>query len=132
MTICQNKLTFEALLTLKTNSMKKLTWTLVFSLVFNFVYAQFDEWFGIMHGAEFYYTPEFGACAYDNPFQDYSYSNLLDDYCVSVSANGLPDERMESIHITPEGEVMMGTHSGFAIYHPDQSWRTYFPALKLK
>ncbi|MEM7102999.1 MAG: T9SS type A sorting domain-containing protein [Bacteroidota bacterium] len=105
--------------------MKKLTWTLALSLFCFFSYAQFDEWFGVMHGAEFYYTPEFGACTFDNPFEDYAYSDLLDDICVSVSSNGLPDSRMESLYITPEGEVMIGTHSGFAIYNPNQSWRTY-------
>ncbi|MEM6722423.1 MAG: hypothetical protein AAF598_00220, partial [Bacteroidota bacterium] len=86
-----------------------------------------EEWWGIFHGNDYYYFDESGACFGAHPFQDTDYNadpNLA-DYCTSVSSYGLPDLRTTAVAVGTEGQVLLGTNSGFAIRYPNQSWQTY-------
>ncbi|MEO1437021.1 MAG: hypothetical protein AAFV80_15885, partial [Bacteroidota bacterium] len=86
-----------------------------------------EEWWGIFHGNEYYYFDESGACFGGHPYQDIDYNAdpNLEDYCTSVSSSGLPDLRTTAVAVGSEGQVLIGTQSGFAIRYPNQTWQTY-------
>ncbi len=104
--------------------MKQISFTL-FHLFFSLTVIAQVEWSGFLHGTQFEYGDEFGSCEGSNPFEDYAYSDVDADYCVSVTGLGLPDERTSAIYINPEGDVYIGTYSGFSIHRANQLVESY-------